>query len=160
MKKLAPKAEVSAGLKVERYFTHKGKHPFDEIEWETRTAEIKDFKTGKSSFKQEDLEFPQFWSQRATDIVASKYFRGLMGTPRREYSVKQLIGRIVDTLTGWGGKMKYFASKEDAQAFNHELTHLLLHQMAAFNSSLWVSRKNPSVPPVLSTASKTTWLPS
>jgi ribonucleoside-diphosphate reductase alpha chain len=134
MKKLAPKAEVSAGLKVERYFTHKGKHPFDEIEWETRTAEIKDFKTGKSSFKQEDLEFPQFWSQRATDIVASKYFRGLMGTPRREYSVKQLIGRIVDTLTGWGGKMKYFASKEDAQAFNHELTHLLLHQMAAFNS--------------------------
>ena len=134
MKKVAPKAEVSAGLEVGRYFTRKGKHPFDQVEWETRTAEIKDFTTGKAAFKQEDLEFPQFWSQRATDIVASKYFRGHLGTPRREYSVKQLIGRIVDTLTGWGTKMKYFASKEDAQAFNHELSHLLLHQMAAFNS--------------------------
>ena len=146
MKKVAPKAEVSAGLKVERYFTRKGKHPFDEIEWENRTAEIKDFTSGTVTFKQEDLEFPKAWSQRATDIVASKYFRGHIGTPRREYSVKQLIGRIADTLSGWGAKMNYFASKEDARAFNHELTHLLLHQMAAFNSPVQFNvgiKKNP-----------------
>jgi ribonucleoside-diphosphate reductase alpha chain len=146
MKKVVPKVEVTAGLKVERHFTRTGKHPFDEVEWEIRTAEIKDFTTGKVAFKQEDLEFPQFWSQRATDIVASKYFRGHIGTPRREYSVKQLIGRIVDTLSGWGAKMQYFASKEDAQAFNHELTHLLLHQMAAFNSPVQFNvgiKKNP-----------------
>ena len=146
MKKVVPKVEVTAGLKVERHFTRTGKHPFDEVEWEIRTAEIKDFTTGKITFKQEDLEFPQFWSQRATDIVASKYFRGHIGTPRREYSVKQLIGRIVDTLSGWGAKMQYFASKEDAQAFNHELTHLLLHQMAAFNSPVQFNvgnKKNP-----------------
>ncbi|MDA2933308.1 vitamin B12-dependent ribonucleotide reductase [Acidobacteria bacterium AH-259-D05] len=134
MKKVAPKADVSVGLKVERYFTGKGRQPFDEVEWETRTAEIKDFTTGKVTFRQENLEFPKFWSQRATDIVASKYFRGHIGTPKREHSVKQLIGRIVDTLTTWGKKMKYFASSEDAEAFNHELSHLLLHQMAAFNS--------------------------
>ncbi len=146
MKKVVPKVEATAGLKVERHFTRTGKHPFDEVEWEIRTAEIKDFTTGKVAFKQEDLEFPQFWSQRATDIVASKYFRGHIGTPRREYSVKQLIGRIVDTLSGWGAKMQYFASKEDAQAFNHELTHLLLHQMAAFNSPVQFNvgiKKNP-----------------
>ncbi|MEE8348321.1 MAG: vitamin B12-dependent ribonucleotide reductase, partial [Acidobacteriota bacterium] len=134
MKKVAPKAGVTTELKVERYFTRKGKHPFDEVEWDERTAEIKDFVTGKVTFKQEGLEFPRFWSQRATDIVASKYFRGHVGTPRREYSVKQVIGRIVDTVTGWGAKMQYFTSKEDAQIFNHELSHLLLHQMAAFNS--------------------------
>ena len=146
MKTVVPKVEVTAGLKVERHFTRTGKHPFDEVEWEIRTAEIKDFTTGKVAFEQEDLEFPQFWSQRATDIVASKYFRGHIGTPRREYSVKQLIGRIVDTLSGWGAKMQYFASKEDAQAFNHELTHLLLHQMAAFNSPVQFNvgiKKNP-----------------
>ena len=146
MKTVVPKVEVTAGLKVERHFTRTGKHPFDEVEWEIRTAEIKDFTTGKVAFEQEDLEFPQFWSQRATDIVASKYFRGHIGTPQREYSVKQLIGRIVDTLSGWGAKMQYFASKEDAQAFNHELTHLLLHQMAAFNSPVQFNvgiKKNP-----------------
>ncbi|MEE2823129.1 MAG: vitamin B12-dependent ribonucleotide reductase [Acidobacteriota bacterium] len=146
MKKVSPKFEGASGLRVERYFTREGKHPFDEVQWETRTAEIKDFKAGKVTFKQEDLEFPQFWSQRATDIVASKYFRGHIGTPQREYSIKQLIGRIADTLTGWGAKMKYFASKEDAQSFNHELTYLLLNQMAAFNSPVQFNvgiKKNP-----------------
>ena len=146
MEKMAQRAEVSTGLKVERYFTQKGRHPFDEVEWETRTAEIKDFKTGQISFRQEGLEFPKFWSQRATDIVASKYFRGHLGTAKREHSVKQLIGRIVDTLTAWGKKMRYFASQEEAQAFNHELSHLLLHQMAAFNSPVQFNvgiKKNP-----------------
>ena len=134
MKKAAGKAEASTGLHIQSYFSQKGKHPFDEVRWESRTAEIKDFATGEVAFRQEDLEFPEFWSQRATDIVASKYFRGHLGSPKREYSVKQLIGRIVDTLTTWGQEGKYFASKEDAQTFNHELSYLLLHQMAAFNS--------------------------
>ena len=132
--KQAEQPEPAAGLKVERYFTKAGIHPFEEVEWELRSAEIKDWKTGKVSFRQENLEFPKFWSQRATDIVASKYFRGQLGTPKREHSVRQLVGRIANTIGGWGEKKGYFASKEDAVAFNHELTHLLLHQMAAFNS--------------------------
>ena len=134
MKKAARRAEPASELRVERYFTREGMHPFNDVEWETRTAEIKDWKTGKVTFKQENLEFPKFWSQRAADIVSSKYFRGHLGTPSREHSVKQLIGRIADTLTSWGQKMKYFTSKENAESFNHELSHLLLHQMAAFNS--------------------------
>lgn len=134
MKKLARKVDPATGLKIERYFSRPGIHPFDDVEWEIRTAEIKDWKTGKTTFKQEDLEFPRSWSQRATDIVASKYFRGHLGSPNRERSVKQLIGRIVNTLTDWGVRMNYFASPDDAQSFDHELSHLLLHQMAAFNS--------------------------
>ncbi len=133
MKKAAKPAPSSA-LKFDRYFTRPGVHPFDAVEWEIRSAEIKDWKSGKVSFRQDNLEFPRFWSQRATDIVASKYFRGQLGTPKREYSVRQLIGRIADTITKWGVKGHYFASAQDAEVFNHELTHLLLHQMAAFNS--------------------------
>ncbi len=132
--KKAVRAEVSKGIRFERYFTQQGVHPFDAVEWETRTAEIKDWKTGKVTFRQEDIEFPKSWSQRATDIVASKYFRGHLGSPKREHSIKQLIGRIVNTLTEWGRKDGYFAAEADAVNFNHELSHLLLHQMAAFNS--------------------------
>lgn len=134
MKKVATKVEASKGLKMERYFSRDGVHPFDEVEWETRTAEIKDWTSGKVSFRQENLEFPKFWSQRATDIVASKYFRGHLESSTREHSIKQLIGRIVNTMTSWGERSGYFASQEDARIFNHELSHLLLHQMAAFNS--------------------------
>ena len=134
MEKAAGQADASAGLKIERFFTSEGVHPFDDIEWETRTAEIKDFKTGKVSFRQEHLEFPKSWSQRATDIVSSKYFRGHLGSTKRENSVKQMIDRIVNTLSSWGEKTGYFASEQDSQVFNHELTYLLLHQMAAFNS--------------------------
>ncbi len=146
MKKAVGKAEVSTGLTIEPYFSQKGRHPFDDVKWETRTAEIKDFETGKIAFRQEDLEFPQFWTQRATDIVASKYFRGHLGSPKREHSVKQLIGRIVDTLTVWGKKGNYFASTKDAQTFTHELSYLLLHQMAAFNSPVQFNmgiKRNP-----------------
>jgi ribonucleoside-diphosphate reductase alpha chain len=134
MKKVAAKAETPGGLKIERRFSRPGVHPFDDVKWEKRVAEIKDGMTGEVAFRQENLEFPDFWSQRATDIVASKYFRGHIGKSNREHSLKQLIGRIVDTLAGWGRRMDYFASKDDAVNFNHELTHLLLHQMAAFNS--------------------------
>ena len=129
-------AEAVSGsrIRLEHHFSRSDIHPFDDVEWETRSAEIKDWKTGKVSFRQDDLEFPKFWSQRATDIVSSKYFRGHLGTPGRERSVKQLIGRIVDTITGWGSKLDYFDSDQGAKTFNYELTYLLLHQMAAFNS--------------------------
>ena len=129
-------AEAASGsrIRLEHHFSRPDIHPFDDVEWETRSAEIKDWKTGKVSFRQDDLEFPKFWSQRATDIVSSKYFRGHLGTPGRERSVKQLIGRIVDTITGWGSKMAYFDSDADAKTFNYELSYLLLHQVAAFNS--------------------------
>ena len=133
---MAKLAEAVSGsrIRLEHHFSKPDIHPFDDVEWETRSAEIKDWKTGKVSFRQDDLEFPKSWSQRATDIVSSKYFRGHLGTPGRERSVKQLIGRIVDTITGWGAKMDYFDSGADAKTFNHELTYLLLHQVAAFNS--------------------------
>ena len=129
-------AEAASGFRIglEHHFSRPDIHPFDDVEWETRSAEIKDWKTGKVSFRQDDLEFPKFWSQRATDIVSSKYFRGHLGTPGRERSVKQLIGRIVDTITGWGSRMDYFDSDADAKTFNYELSYLLLHQVAAFNS--------------------------
>ena len=145
MKKVR-KAEVSAGIQIKPYFTQNGVHPFDEVEWEVRAAEIKDFKTGKVSFHQENLEFPKSWSQRATDIVTSKYFRGHLGSPKREHSVKQLVGRIVNTIASWGNKMNYFASAEDAQTFSNELSYLLTNQMAAFNSPVQFNmgiRRNP-----------------
>ena len=133
MGKLA-EAVSESRIGLEHHFSKPDIHPFDDVEWEMRSAEIKDWKTGKVSFRQDDLEFPKFWSQRATDIVSSKYFRGHLGTPGRERSVKQLIGRIVDTITGWGSKMEYFDSDADAKTFNYELSYLLLHQVAAFNS--------------------------
>ena len=129
-------AEAVSGsrIRLKHHFSRPDIHPFDDVEWETRSAEIKDWQTGKVSFRQDDLEFPKFWSQRATDIVSSKYFRGHLGTPGRERSVKQLIGRIVDTIADWGSKMDYFDSDGDAKTFNYELSYLLLHQVAAFNS--------------------------
>jgi ribonucleoside-diphosphate reductase alpha chain len=132
--KEVPETRPPKALEFTRYFSQEGTHPFSEVEWELRSAEIKDWKTGKVSFRQDGIEFPAQWSQRATDIVASKYFRGQLGTPERESSVKQMIGRIVNTISGWGDESGYFASPQDAENFNHELTHLLLHQMAAFNS--------------------------
>ncbi len=146
MKKLANQVQTANGLQVRRFFTRENAHPFDDVQWEARTAEIKDWKSGKVSFRQEDLEFPSSWSQRATDIVASKYFRGHVGTSGREKSVRQLISRIANTITDWGRKMEYFASATDAVTFNHELTHLMLHQMAAFNSPVQFNvgiKKNP-----------------
>jgi ribonucleoside-diphosphate reductase alpha chain len=110
--------------------------PFDEVEWEIRSAVIGNEK-GKVVFEQRDVEIPRSWSQQATNIVVSKYFRGQIGTPDRERSVKQLIGRVADTITGWARAQKYFASDESLAAFNHELKHLLVYQKAAFNSPVW-----------------------
>jgi ribonucleoside-diphosphate reductase alpha chain len=127
---------LSQGLEFPRYFTLPGVDPFDEVEWETRAAIIGSEK-GKVVFEQRDVEIPQTWSQQATNIVVSKYFRGQLGTPERERSVKQLIGRVVDTITGWARKDEYFASEDALQAFSAELKHLLVQQKAAFNSPVW-----------------------
>src|SRR6188472_1195199 len=105
------------GLEFPRYFTLPGVDPFDEIEWETRAAVIGNEK-GKVVFEQRDVEIPRQWSQQATNIVVSKYFRGQVGTPERERSVKQLIGRVVDTITDWARAQKYFASENALQAFS------------------------------------------
>ena len=128
--------EKKAGLRFPRVFTRAGSHPFDEVEWDLRTAGISN-ENGQVVFEQRDVEFPKFWSQMATNVVASKYFRGQIGTPQRERSVKQLIGRVVNSIAGWGRKQGYFASELDAQTFSDELTYLLLHQKASFNSPVW-----------------------
>src|SRR3954462_15873663 len=108
-----------ATVGVERYFTIPGRDPFEEVEWELRDA----FIPGKDKpvFDQKNVEFPKFWSQTATNIVAQKYFRGKMGSPERETSVKQMIGRVVDTISGWGRAGGYFASDDEADTFDHEL---------------------------------------
>src|SRR6476619_5575760 len=124
------------GLDFPRYFTLPGVDPFDEIEWEIRSAVIGNEK-GKVVFEQKDVEIPSFWSQQATNIVVSKYFRGQMESPEREHSVKQLIGRVVDTITKWARDQHYFATDDALQAFSHELKHLLVYQKAAFNSPVW-----------------------
>ena len=120
---------------VRRYFTIAGRDPFDEIEWEIRDA----FIPGKDKpvFEQKGVEFPKFWSQTATNIVAQKYFRGRMTSPERESSVKQMIGRIVDTTSAWGRAGGYFADEAEAQTFEDELKAILVNQMAAFNSPVW-----------------------
>ena len=110
-------------------------HPFDEIEWETRDALIGD--PAKPAFEQRDVEFPKSWSQNATNIVAQKYFRGPLGSPEREHSVKQMVGRVAGTIAAWGREGGYFASTDDADAFEAELSHILVNQMAAFNSPVW-----------------------
>jgi ribonucleoside-diphosphate reductase alpha chain len=127
--------EDSAGLGVRRFFTIPGRDPFDEIEWETRDALI----PGKDgpAFEQKDVEFPKFWSQTATNIVAQKYFRGRMSSPERETSVKQMIGRVVDTIGGWGREGGYFADEAEAETFEAELKAILVNQYAAFNSPVW-----------------------
>src|SRR6266545_2817408 len=127
--------DETASLAVKRYFTIPGRDPFDEIEWETRDA----FIPGKDKpvFEQKDVEFPKFWSQTATNIVAQKYFRGRMTSPERERSVKQMIGRVVDTISAWGRKDGYFATDEEADTFEAELKAILVNQLASFNSPVW-----------------------
>jgi ribonucleoside-diphosphate reductase alpha chain len=131
-----PPSTAAPGLEYERFFTRDGLDPFDEVEWDLRSAVIGSEK-GEVVFEQRDVEIPRFWSQQATNIVVSKYFRGQIGTPERERSVKQLIGRVVDTITAWAIERQYFASEEDQQAFSDDLKHLLVYQKAAFNSPVW-----------------------
>src|SRR5690606_30110390 len=131
------RADGTAGLRITPYFTTPGVHPYEEVEWEIRDAVITDHKTGGVAFEQRDVEFPKSWSLNATTIVAQKYFRGTLGTPERERSVKHMIDRVVDTITDWGRDGGYFVDEESARTFNHELKHLLVHQKAAFNSPVW-----------------------
>ncbi|HEV2859174.1 MAG TPA: vitamin B12-dependent ribonucleotide reductase [Solirubrobacterales bacterium] len=125
------------GLQVRRLFTTRGTHPYDELTWERRDAVITNWRDGTTAFEQRDLEFPATWSQNATNIVAQKYFRGPLGTPQREHSVRQMVDRVAGTITRWGTKDGYFATDDDARAFQAELTHLLVNQKAAFNSPVW-----------------------
>jgi ribonucleoside-diphosphate reductase alpha chain len=127
--------QPGSALTIRRIFTTAGVHPFDSVEWETRDARIGHGE--KIAFEQEGVEFPASWSQNATNIVAQKYFRGQLNSPSRERSVKQMIGRVAGTIADWGRARGYFASTEDGDAFEAELTFILLHQMAAFNSPVW-----------------------
>ena len=124
------------GLTFERYFTRQGVDPFETVEWERRDAVISGA-DGKVFFEQRAVEFPKTWSQTATNVVVQKYFRGTLGTPERESSVRQMIGRVADTIYGWGKTDAYFKTEQDAWAFRDELVHLLLHQKMAFNSPVW-----------------------
>jgi ribonucleoside-diphosphate reductase alpha chain len=124
------------GIAVDRFFTKAGVDVYDTCEWEMRAAAITS-ESGGIVFEQKDVEMPKFWSQMATNVVVSKYFRGHLGSPDRETSVRQLIGRVVRTITGWGREGGYFASEADGDTFRDELTHILLYQMAAFNSPVW-----------------------
>jgi len=126
---------TEGGLTVQRRHTTPGVHPFDEVEWELRDAVIGD--PENPVFEQRGVEFPKSWSQNATNIVAQKYFRGRLGSEERERSVKQMISRVAGTIANWGREGGYFASEEDADAFEMELIHILLHQKAAFNSPVW-----------------------
>src|SRR5882762_5527474 len=127
--------DEGARLGVRRFFTIPGRDPCDEIEWESRDALI----PGRNgpAFEQRSVEFPKFWSQTATNIVAQKYFRGRMSSPERESSVKQMIGRIVSTVGTWGREGGYFATEDEAQTFEDELKAILVNQLAAFNSPVW-----------------------
>ena len=144
----APDGKPSRGLTFERRFTRPDVHPYDEIVWERRVAGISS-ETGKSVFEQKDVEVPEFWSQLATNVVVSKYFRGHLGTPERETSVRQLIDRVVNTITAWAQTQRYFATPEDLATFKAELTHLLIHQKMSFNSPGLVQRRHRSAAAVL-----------
>jgi ribonucleoside-diphosphate reductase alpha chain len=133
---LARSASAAPGLKFDRHFTRPGVSPLDEVQWELRDAVIQDYK-GNLIFEQKNVEVPADWSMTATNIVASKYLHGRVGTPERESGVRALISRVAESMRDWGIRDGYFASREDAQIFFDELTHLLVHQKAAFNSPVW-----------------------
>jgi ribonucleoside-diphosphate reductase alpha chain len=126
----------AGGIAFSRYFTEDGEHTFDSVQWERRAASLSNEK-GQTIFEQKDVEVPSTWSQMSTNVVVSKYFRGALGTPQRERSVKQLISRVVDTISTWGRKDGYFQTDEEADAFRSELAFLLVHQYVAFNSPVW-----------------------
>jgi ribonucleoside-diphosphate reductase alpha chain len=134
------------GLTITRRFTREGVHPFEEVQWERRAAVIGNEK-GETVFEQRDVEIPASWSQMSTNVVVSKYFRGPLGTPRREISVKQVISRVCDTIADWGREGGYFATEQDGRAFQDELTHLVLHQKMSFNSPVWFNVGVPGTRP-------------
>src|ERR1700750_2613068 len=134
----------SKGLTIERVFSTPGTHPYDEIAWERRDVVQTNWKTGETVFEQKGVEFPDFWSLNASTIVTTKYFRGAVGTEVREWSLKQLIDRVVKTYTKAGVEHGYFATDADAETFEHEMTWLLIHQYFSFNSPVWFNVGTPS----------------
>jgi ribonucleoside-diphosphate reductase alpha chain len=128
---------ASKGLRIRRVYTREGVHPYDEVTWERRDIVMTNWRDGSVNFEQHGVEFPDFWSVNAANIVTTKYFRGAVGTPQREWSLKQLIDRVVDTYGDAGRKHGYFASEGDAKIFEHELKYALVHQIFSFNSPVW-----------------------
>ncbi|MGE5286060.1 MAG: vitamin B12-dependent ribonucleotide reductase [Micromonosporaceae bacterium] len=128
---------TSGGLKIRRIHTRAGIHPYDEVTWERRDVVMTNWRDGSVNFEQRGVEFPEFWSVNAANIVTTKYFRGAVGTPQREWSLKQLIDRVVGVYVATGIQNGYFATDEDAEIFDHELKHALLHQIFSFNSPVW-----------------------
>ncbi len=127
----------SKGLKIRRIHTTAGVHPYDQVTWERRDVVMTNWRDGSINFEQRGVEFPDFWSVNAGNIVTTKYFRGAVGTPQREWSLKQLVDRVVNVYTATGREHGYFASDEDAEIFDHELKYALIHQIFAFNSPVW-----------------------
>ncbi|SDH12832.1 ribonucleoside-diphosphate reductase class II [Lentzea fradiae] len=137
-KKTAARAAAKpAALKVQRVYTTEGRHPYDDVTWERRDVVMTNWRDGSVNFEQRGVEFPEFWSVNATNIVTSKYFRGAVGSDKREQSLRQLIDRVVKTYVGAGKEHGYFAGDADAEIFEHELTYMLLHQIFSFNSPVW-----------------------
>src|ERR1700704_1807283 len=139
-------APEQMGIGIRRFFTEAGTHPYETIEWEHRDARIPNYRDGTDAFFQPDVEFPVSWSQNATNIVAQKYFRGTLGTPERESSLRQVIDRIADTITDWGIRDGYFVDDGEAETFRDELKYVLVHQRAAFNSPVWFNIGVKGVP--------------
>ena len=139
-------APQRARIGIRLHFTTEGVHPYDEVRWERRDARITNYRDGTVAFEQLGVEVPESWSLNATNILAQKYFRGTLGTPEREWSLKQVADRVVDSITAWGLKDGYFVDDEEAQIFNHELKFLIIHQRAAFNSPVWFNIGVPGVP--------------
>jgi ribonucleotide reductase alpha subunit/intein/homing endonuclease len=139
-------APDQVGIGIRRHFTRAGEHPYDTVEWERRDARIPNYKSGGDAFFQPGVEFPVTWSQNATNIVAQKYFRGQLGTPEREWSLRQVIDRVADTISDWGVRDGYFTDEAEADAFRDELKYLLVHQRAAFNSPVWFNIGVKGVP--------------
>ncbi|EFQ84276.1 ribonucleoside-diphosphate reductase, adenosylcobalamin-dependent [Aeromicrobium marinum DSM 15272] len=131
------KAGARKGLSLQRVYTTEGVHPYDAVTWERRDVVQTNWKTGEHVFEQRGVEFPDFWSVNASTIVTTKYFRGAVGTPEREQSLRQLLDRVVLTYTQAGRDHGYFTTEADAEVFEHELTHMLLHQVFSFNSPVW-----------------------
>ncbi|MET8045235.1 vitamin B12-dependent ribonucleotide reductase [Micromonospora sp. NPDC005215] len=138
------RSKAGAGLKIERVWTTEGVHPYDDVAWERRDVVMTNWRDGSINFEQRGVEFPQSWSVNAANIVTTKYFRGAVGTPEREWSLKQLIDRVVATYRTAGEEYGYFASPADAEIFAHELTWMLLHQVFSFNSPVWFNVGTPS----------------
>ncbi|NGO80885.1 vitamin B12-dependent ribonucleotide reductase [Streptomyces sp. YC504] len=136
-------SKASKGLRIERIHTTPGVHPYDEVQWERRDVVMTNWRDGSVNFEQRGVEFPDFWSVNAVNIVTSKYFRGAVGTPQRETGLKQLIDRIVKTYRKAGEDYSYFASPADAEIFEHELAYALLHQIFSFNSPVWFNVGTP-----------------